>query len=403
MRLKNVRPHTLPQVHKAADKRKTLYPMRRMLFVFVLPLVVFLAPAIPRITFLNGLGLSLFIAPKAVAGRSAGGSADLNEMRTRIGAARRLLARETPQSTEFVTVAVADAATSETHLLKLSKVDFLDKDAEILATSAATGKTFKLRAVRSNYVNTALRVTDAEGREFQPLVVQYPVERDGALREVAYYSSAHPALHSPALVSGGRTYVQQMLDEAAARLTAHGKTISPEIIDAAERLCIVEHTDHRRFKTEAHASLYNEIFTLYALNAGDTYRYSVSSAGAGGMVQMIPPTYQAIRQQHPEVGLNPDFVAGMRDHANALEAMLLYMQGTWNDLSKQEEVKLALEQNIATQTELLAAGYNSNPMRLHLYLERGGANWRTLIPAETQMYLRIYASVDGLVNFRKRA
>jgi hypothetical protein len=376
--------------------------MRRMLFVSVLPLVVFLAPAFPQFSFLSVIGLSPFVAPQSVAERSADGQAELNEMQSRIKAAKRLLERDAPQTTDFVQVAVADAANSDVHLLKLSKTAFLDKDAETVATSS-TGKTFKLRAVRPNYVNTAVRVTDAAGREFQPLVVEYPVERGGALKEVAYYSSAHPALHSPALVSGGRAYVRRMLNEAAARLAVHGKVISPEIVDAAERLCIVEHTDHKRFKTEDHASLYNEIFTLYALNAGDTYRFSVSSAGAGGMVQMIPPTYEAIRQMHPSVGLNPDFVAGMRDHANALEAMLLYMQGTWNDLLEHEEVRQALADKIATQTELLAAGYNSNPARLHLYLERGGTNWRTLIPAETQMYLRIYASVDGLVEFKPRA
>ncbi|HEX8459635.1 MAG TPA: hypothetical protein VF656_20240 [Pyrinomonadaceae bacterium] len=351
---------------------------------------------------MSGLGLSAFFTPKTVAERSGEDQAHLNEMRARIKAAKRLLQNETPQDTDSVTLAVEDAATSDVHLLKLSKAAFLDRDAETIATSAS-GKTFKFRAVRPNYVNTAARVTDATGREFQPLVVQYPVERGGAMREVAYYTSAHPALNSPELVGGGRAYVHRMLNEAAARLAAHGKIIAPEIIDAAERLCIVEHTDHKRFKTEDHASLYNEIFTLYALNAGDTYRFSVSSAGAGGMVQMIPPTYHAIRQMHPAVGLNPDFVAGMRDHANALEAMLLYMQGTWDDLLEHEEVRQALVQNVATQTELLAAGYNSNPTRLPVYLERGGTNWRMLIPAETQMYLRIYASVDSLVDFKKRS
>ncbi|HEV2800544.1 MAG TPA: hypothetical protein VGW12_08610 [Pyrinomonadaceae bacterium] len=356
----------------------------------------------PQFSFLSGLGFSTFVAPKTVTERSTDGQAHLNVMQARIKTAKRLLERQAPQTTDSVTLAVEDKATSDVHLLKLSKDAFLDRDAETLVISA-TGKTFRFRAVRPNYVNTAVSVTDATGREFQPLVVQYPVEKGGALREVAYYSSAHPALRSPELVRGGRAYVHRMLNEAAARLARHGKIISPEIIDAAERLCIVEHTDHKRFKTEDHASLYNEIFTLYALNAGDTYRFSVSSAGAGGMVQMIPPTYQAIRQMHPTVGLNPDFVAGMRDHANALEAMLLYMQGTWDDLLEQEEVREALRQNVATQTELLAAGYNSNPMRLHLYLERGGTNWRTLIPAETQMYLRIYASVDSLVDFKNRS
>lgn len=372
-----------------------------MLFVSVLPLVVFLAPTFPQFTFLNGL-FSLVVAPHAVAERPADAQAELDAMRARLKTAKRLLEREAPRSTDLVTLAVEDADNADIHLLKLPKSAFLDREAETVATSDS-GKTFRLRTVRPNYVNTAVRVTDAGGREFQPLVVQYPVEKGGALKEVAYYSSAHPALRSPELVGGGRAYVRRMLNEAAARLAGHGKVISPEIVDAAERLCIVEHTDHKRFKTEDHASLYNEIFTLYALNAGDTYRFSVSSAGAGGMVQMIPPTYHAIRQMYPTVGLNPDFVAGMRDHKNALDAMLLYMQSTWDDLLEREQVRQALAENIATQTELLAAGYNSNPTRLHLYLERGGANWRALIPAETQMYLRIYASIDSLVDFESRS
>ena len=374
--------------------------MKRMLSFSVLPLVVFLAAAFPQFSLLGGLGF--FLTPKTVAERPAGGREALGRVRARLKAAKLMLERVAPTTTDVVTLAAEDAATSQIHILKVSKVDFLDRDAETVVTSAL-GATFKLRSVRPNYVNTAVRVTDAAGRDLQPLVVQYPVEKEGALSEVAYYSSAHPAINSPELVRGGRSYVGRMLGEAAARLAAHGQVISPEIVEAAERLCVVEHTDHKRFKTEDHASLYNEIFTLYALNAGDTYRFSVSSAGAGGMVQMIPPTYEAIRRMYPSVGLNPDFVAGMRDHANALEAMLLYMQGTWDDLVEQDEVRRALDQKIATQSELLAAGYNSNPMRLHRYLERGGASWRTLIPAETQMYLRIYASVDRLVDFKERS
>ena len=102
------------------------------------------------------------------------------------------------------------------------------------------------------------------------------------------------------------------------------------------------------------------------------------------------------------MGLNPDFVAGMRDHSNATQAMLLYMQDTWNNLLKQEEVRKALDSRRATQAELLAAGYNSNPARLAGYLKRGGDGWRRLIPEETQMYIRIYASVASLDDFAPR-
>jgi hypothetical protein len=371
--------------------------MRRKSFFSVLPVLLFLAPALPHLAFFGGFRLAPVAEPTTAARTERNAVADA--MRARLKAARQMLEREEPESTDFVTLAVEDAATSQIHLLKLAKTAFLDKEVESVAASSL-GKTFKLRAVRPNYVNTAVRVTDEAGREFQPLVVQYPVEKNGALKEVAYYSSAHPAIESPALVRSGGEYVRRTLDEAAARLAAKGKRISPDIVDVAERLCVVEHTDHKRFETEARASLYEEIYTLYALNSGDTYRFSVSSAGAGGMVQMIPPTYEAMRRLHPSVELKPDFVEGMRDHSNALEAMLLYMQGTWDGLVRSEQVRKALEDKTATQAELLAAGYNSNPVRLPRYLERGGEGWRALIPEETKMYLRIYASVESHVDFK---
>jgi len=64
----------------------------------------------------------------------------------------------------------------------------------------------------------------------------------------------------------------------------------------------------------------------------------------------------------------------------------------------QIELLDALRSGIATKAELLAAGYNSNPVRLPVYLKNGGAEWRTLIPTETQMYLAIYSSVDKNVD-----
>ena len=141
----------------------------------------------------------------------------------------------------------------------------------------------------------------------------------------------------------------------------------------------------------------DEIYSLYALNQLDTYRYSVSSAGAGGMVQMIPWAYNLMRQRHPGAGLMPDFVAGMRNHANALQAMLLYMQDTWNDLAANEDVQYALSAKLATQPELLAAGYNSNAARLPVYIRRGGGSWRYLIPRETQIYLQIYKNLEAVL------
>lgn len=317
----------------------------------------------------------------------------VRQIRSRISGAKRLLASSPAPGAGFVRLAVGDGDGGRIQLLTLPKETFLAKGAEAqVATSL--GGTVRLRVERANGVNTAVSVTGADGRKLLPLVVQYPIERNGEVTETAFYTAAHPALESADMAGEGRQYVRRRLDGAVAQLEAKGISVSPDIVNVAERLCLVEHADHKRFMSEDRGALLGEIETLYELNGGDTFRYSISTAGAGGMVQMIPKTYQAIRERHPQAELNADFIEGMRDHDNAAEAMLLYMQDTWNGLVKEGEIAGALKSGVATQAELLAAGYNSNPVRLAKYLSRGGTSWRTLIPRETQMYLQIYAAFD---------
>ena len=329
-------------------------------------------------------------------------------IKARIAEAERLFkSRPRPTSLttsalDVVTVALLDRSTSRIHLLTLSKQTFLTKNAELLSTTSL-GTPVTLRVLRANGVNTAVTVVTSAGTSLIPLVIEYPIERAGRFLEMAYYTSAHPALLSPDVVKAGQSYVRSMIDLAAKRLREKGTIISPNIVDVAEHLCLVEHVDHERFRNENRKALFDEIYSLYSLNELETYRYSVSTAGAGGMVQMIPWAYNLERQRHPGVGLIPDFVTGMRNHANALQAMLLYLQDTWNDLAAKEDIRYALDAKIATSTELLAAGYNSNAAKLPLYLRRGGIGWRTLIPRETQMYLQIYRSVEGLIPMKSRA
>ena len=326
-----------------------------------------------------------------------------HRLRSRINEAERLMKIRPVQtallspSLDYVTIAALLPETSQIHLIRVAKQTFLTKGSEVSATTSLL-LPVSVRIVRANGVNTAVTVFDEKNRSLLPLAIEFPIERNGVFREMAYYTSAHPALLSVELMKSGQIYVNSMVDLAAKRLRERSVFIAPNIIEVAKRLCIVEHTDHDRFRNENRIALFEEIYTLYALNELDTYRYSVSSAGAGGMVQMIPWTYALMRQRHSGVGLNPDFVAGMRNHGNALEAMLLYMQDTWNDLSANEDIQAALSAKQATVSELLAAGYNSNAAKLPGYIRRAGAGWRTLIPRETQMYLQIYQSLDVLMK-----
>src|SRR5258707_4489183 len=243
------------------------------------------------------------------------------DISSRISEARRLLSSRQTSGTsrDLVNVAAFDTATSQISIFSLPKNEFLVKDAD-LSANTQSGSAVRVHVVRANGVNTAVTVADVStGRQLIPLLVQFPIVKAGAVSEIAYYTSAHPALVSPGVTEAGKTYVRRMLDAAAARLAEDGVPVSPDIVDIAEHLCIVEHTDHKRFMNEDHTVLFPEILSLYALNEGNTFRYSVSTAAAGGMIQMIPQTYKPIRVQDSGVSLRADFVIGLLEHCMTLQ------------------------------------------------------------------------------------
>lgn len=313
----------------------------------------------------------------------------------------RISLGEETQNTEVVRIAFFDWNNQKIDYAVISKTTFLGTDSDAVVRTE-NEQTVRIRTIRGNGVNTPVMVFDMYNRAHLPLIVQYPIEKFGRFQEMAYYVSTHPGIVTAENVNAGRSYLANVLDAAREKLRKKGIFIQPKVVDIAERLALVEHVDHLRFRTENHPKIYNDVYTLYALNEGQTYRYSVSSAGAGGMVQMIPSTYRMIRSRYYQVGLDPDFVSGMRDHQNAAQAMLLYMQMTWNDLLSNSTVRDAMDQRIATQEQLMAAGYNSNPSRLPGYIKRGGAGWTNLIPRETKIYLQIFESVERYVPMAPR-
>jgi hypothetical protein len=321
------------------------------------------------------------------------------QIKARIAEAKRTMQTRpmttamTEPVTNVVRIAYYDWQDKKLDYVVITKDAFLTPDVLTPAISA-NGRQVSSRTVRANGVNTPVVILDQNGQPQLPLLVQYPVEKGGRYTETAYYMSTHPGLVTPEVVNAGRFYVRNVIEIARDQLRNKGYAIQPRVADIAEHLAAVEHVDHLRFRTEFVPNIFNDIYSLYALNEGQTYRFSVSSAGAGGMVQMIPATYRMIRNRYPNAALNPDFVEGMRNHVNATQAMLLYMQMTWNDLSAHPTIANSLQTGIATQDQLMAAGYNSNPARIASYIERGGSGWTYLIPRETQIYLQIYNALD---------
>ena len=336
-------------------------------------------------------------------------SLSFSQLKAKVAEAKRLM-QTRPLTTASVdpavfisTIRVAyyDRTTGKIEYVAMNKDVFLQPNT-LTHLISSNGRPIYSRTIRGNGVNTPIELTDERGDRHLPLLVQYPRETRGVFTEMAYYVSTHPGIVTPEVVNAGMFYVRNTIDIARSALRSKGFSIQPKVADIAERLSTVEHVDHLRFRTEYHPNIYNDIFTLYAMNEGDTYRYAVSSAGAGGMVQMIPSTYRIVRSRFPNAGLMPDFVDGMRNHVNAAQAMLLYMQMTWNDLISRPVVLDALQTGLATQEQLMAAGYNSNPAKLPGYITRGGADWATLIPRETKIYLQIYDSLERFVPMAPR-
>src|SRR5207248_8018466 len=194
-----------------------------------------------------------------------------HRIRSRINEAERLMKVRPLQtalmspSLEYVTIAALLPETSQIHLIRISKQTFLTKGSELSAVSTM-GLPVRLRVVRANGVNTAVTIFDDKNRSLLPLIVEFPIERRGVFREMAYYTSAHPALLSADLMKAGQTYVNSMVDLAAKRLRARGAPIASSLVEIAKHLCIVEHVDHDRFRNENRIALFEEIYTLYALN-----------------------------------------------------------------------------------------------------------------------------------------
>ncbi|PYS30018.1 MAG: hypothetical protein DMF75_16495, partial [Acidobacteria bacterium] len=161
-------------------------------------------------------------------------------------------------SIDYVTLAALLPETSHIHLIRIAKQTFLTRGAEFSATTSL-GLPVQVRIARANGVNTAVSVFDEKNRLLVPLVVEFPIERRGQFREMAYYTSAHPALLSPEVLKAGQTYVNSMIDLAAKRLRERGVPIASNLIDVAKHLCVVEHVDHDRFRNENRIALFEEI------------------------------------------------------------------------------------------------------------------------------------------------
>ena len=270
------------------------------------------------------------------------------------------------------------------------------------------GLTLSMR--RENGINSDISCIQPAGGVV--LAVKYPVSNEGGrfgpgseTLEVVYtpYSGE---IATQAVVARGIELQHHLIDKAYSRLKDRqvfsrafpGKLVAKVIPeDIVTVLLMNEHIDPSQFTSAGLAEpLVKQVLTIIATNDDHAYAYSVSPAGARGLVQMIPSTYSLIRGRYPEARLDPDFASGMGDPLNAVMAQVLLCDSDWQSI--RSRVELPAEK----AGPYLAAAYNGGVGRVLSILANDETQWMEAPESNNRPTMTVSRRVPVRVRSRGR-
>jgi hypothetical protein len=270
-------------------------------------------------------------------------------------------------------IAVADER-AKIHIVRGIK---RDKGLDVLTP----GYTLSVR--RDNGFNSDIAVISPPGGRV--LAVKYPVMNDrnrfGAGIPIiqAIYTPYSDEIQTPEIIKEGIEVQDDLIDKAYKKLKDRhvysmafpGRRITDVIPkDVLSVLLLNEHIDPSEFKSSASAqSLVKRVLTIIGTNREKAYAYTISPAGAFGLVQMIPSTYRLLQNKYPAAGLNPSFASGMADAVNAVMAQVLLCDADWQAIRVVQEVP---KEKIGPY---LAAAYNGGVGRVLSILRHDKNDW----------------------------
>ncbi len=208
----------------------------------------------------------------------------------------------------------------------------------------------------------------------------------------ALYVPYSPALSTPDVAKYGANYLANIVSKVTAELqnfpsqAIPGQTVTEAIPPAMiKALIYAEHTDTASvlYGNDTQGTI-DQLNITFALNEGDTYKYSVSTASARGIAQFIPSTYQSLVNRHPNAGFIGDFVTAMADHQNSIKAMYLLL----DDYAGAVRVKGAQGFAVSRVFDYGAASYNGGTTRVAKAVNEFGPAWN----------LDRSAEINGLQN-----
>jgi len=282
------------------------------------------------------------------------------------------------------------------------------EDVKLVRVAKGISKTkgFEVELIRKNGVNSEYKVLKPEG--YIVLALKTNATKHGGRRgasEPAIYVPYSKGLHTPEMVAAGRAYLEEMVKAAAEKLNRQNvksafdkryfasDTASPRIMAS---LFLIEHIDPDEFKELGVKHVAEKVLVILAGNRGEAYRHAVSYAGASGLAQFIAKTYKFIRREYSDAKLKTDFIAGMRDHLNAI--MAAYCLADWSvgkfplDLAHRMTWKVPEE----TLGAFIAAAYNGGENRAVAAYIADPKNWEKPdhgLAGQTVIYVREFHAV----------
>ncbi len=221
--------------------------------------------------------------------------------------------------------------------------------------------------------------------------VIYPVTSKNVIsrKKVTYsavdtvYVPYDSAFYTPQMLSAGSDYLSFLIQDAYDELRAKGiksraypDKLLADVVDPylVKSIAVIEHSDtYSLTKQDDQDRAIGRFLIKLATNEEETFRASVSTAGAQGLVQFIPSTYALMVRTRPDLGLIKDFHAGMADHKNAVKAQVAYID---SDLAGMPLVKQLYLTDKAKAAEYLAASYNGGSTRVIRAYTAFGDDWQ---------------------------
>jgi len=245
----------------------------------------------------------------------------------------------------------------------------------------------KIKLISSNGVNSNFEALDGKS---QVVAMIHPtffeVAAKGKVKQYELRNKVYvpysAAFYKPQVIAEGSKYLSELVDDAVKELRekqfksrAFPDRLLVDVIDPylVKSIAIIEHSDSRIYGDSEPERAMGKFLAILAANGENSFDFSVSSAGARGLVQFMPKTYAGIRRVWPEMNLISDFQTGMADHTNAMKAQFALLDYELAMMPK--DIKAMYLQNHTTASGFLAAAYNGGGSRVRKAWKQFAESW----------------------------